>query len=180
MELIGQGGYQEAYLHEDLVIKIAGSATSEEALKIKNYHQEIKSIGVKVPKYFGYGFAGNKLISFWEFTGQPLKNAFLELKAEDINKIVKLIIRQIKKSSQKNIAFYPKVDQFTYRSGNIYFVDFYPTRLQEDFDNYSDDKKIALHDRLYDDKFRINKLIDEVANIRPDLRDLLQEIACQH
>jgi len=179
MEKIGQGGYQEVFLYKDIVIKIAESTTNSQAIKINEYLQELKSIGVNVPKYYGYHIINNQLFSFWGFTGKPLSQALLELNAKEVINIVKSIISLIKISNKEKIAFYPRIDQFTYQSKKVYFVDFYPTRLQSDFDNYKEDKKLALKDKLYSKEFRINKLIEEVTNIRPDLDKSLRLILCQ-
>jgi hypothetical protein len=168
---IGKGRYQKVFLSKGRVIKITKSNFSFQLKRILEYYRQIKKCGIKVPDYLGSQIKNGQLFTYWEFTGKPLKTIIKRSKPRTALGFLSKILDLLVLANRQNVAFYPILEQFTVKDGEVYFVDFYPSRIKSDFNEYSDKKKKALTLKFYDNRTRLDKLKEEFLNLRPDLKN---------
>lgn len=173
---IGEGRYQNVFLSKGRIIKITKSNFPFRLKRILEYYRQIKKCGIKVPSYLGSKIKNSQLYTYWEFAGKPLKTTIKKSKPRTVLGFLSKILTFLDLANRQKIAFYPILEQFTVKDGEVYFVDFYPSRTKSDFNDYPQEKKKALTIKFYDNKEQLKKLKEEFSNLRYDLKNEIDVI----
>lgn len=140
MKKIGEGRYQEVFLEKELVLKIPRRDISkEEVTRMKKYYDDIKGVGIKVPKYHGRLSVEGRTAFKWDYCGIPL----VDVLCQD-NKNLGLLGQVFNYgllAYKQGVAFFPILEQFTVLGNDVYFIDFLPSRTREDFNSYEQNKR---------------------------------------
>lgn len=173
MKKIGQGKYQKAYLKNGLVYKYAriGDDFRNKSLLIKRYFNDLKKIGIPVPSFLRVKYQRPFLITICEYCGIPLERFLLRANRNLVFKIYSEIVRLGLLAFKSHIAFHPKINQFTYRNGKIYFTDFYPSRTTKDFLSYNEEKRNSLGLLFYSLAQKVLTPTNELIGLRGDLKE---------
>ena len=172
MKKIGEGKYQKVYFKDGLVYKYArvGNSLKNKGLLVKQYFNDLKKINIPVPHSLKLKGQKSFLVTICEYCGDPLEQVLLKADRDLVLKIYSKIIRLGLRALRLHIAFYPKINQFTYKNGNIYFIDFYPSRTRQDFITYNEEKRKSLGFIFYGLTQKILKPTNELINLRSDLK----------
>lgn len=174
MKKIGEGRHQEVFLEGNKVIKTPKKGISEsEVSRMVEYYNTIRMAGIKAAEYYGKTTREGKTAFEWDYAGTPLTQVISS--SDENDKILKLLERVLNYgflAYTKGIAFFPILDQFTVLDGEVYFVDFFPSRTKEDFDSYEPTKRTDLGMMFLGFGQKIIRPTREVLYYSPKLRGI--------
>ena len=178
MKFIGQGRYQKVYIENGQVVKITDPIINASLMLERSirYYNQIKNAGVLAPKLLRSEIRGEQIYTFWQYSGPPLIEA---LKVGDSKKaafLLRKVLDLIKKTDKKKVAFYPLLEQFTVLDDEVYFVDFFPSRLIIDFKGYEYKKRKALTLKFYNLETKLLKILEEIELVKPNFLNTARSI----